>query len=505
MKNNYFLLATLLLFTFSINAQFVDDMESYIDGEPINEYHWTDVGCGGGVGCSILSTSLKAHSGSLSGYIPADGTTKAVLDLGNKIFGVWGVEFWVYIPAVKEAAISLQGIVPFAEGHSIVGDIYFNKGLATPGVGVISDSALGEVSFNFPHNEWFRIVMNWDISTGISLATWQFNVDSNDVLPVGTPYTNENGDPAASLGGIEFFSASIHNVMYVDDFIYHDNGTIGCFPPFPINDNMEYENGAPLEEWWQTPIEITTTQSNSGSMSGVIPDDGITDVVLDLGNLTSGEWDVEFEMYVPSNKVAYWNIQGHVPVGAGEWVVGNFFFNQDNINPGLGLIDDTHLGEVAFNFPHDEWFTVSMSFNFTQGMSGATWGISVDETEVLPEGSPFTNEAGDIPTSLGGISFFSISTDNLYYLDDFDLDERQLGVIENSEINFVIYPNPVNDVLFINSNEMINKVILYDVLGNVIFTTSETNTINTSALAKGIYFVVIETDKGRGTQKLIKN
>ncbi|MFT5249159.1 MAG: hypothetical protein ACI93P_000882 [bacterium] len=49
----------------------------------------------------------------LSGFVSGDGTIQAVLDLGNKIFGEWGIEFWVYIPSGKEAVMSLQGTVPY--------------------------------------------------------------------------------------------------------------------------------------------------------------------------------------------------------------------------------------------------------------------------------------------------------------------------------------------------------------------------------------------------------
>ncbi len=78
-------------------------MESYVDGQPINENWWTDAGCGSGVGCSIMSTSDVAHSGSLSGLIPDDGATDAVLNLGNRIFGTWGLSYQMYIPSNKEA------------------------------------------------------------------------------------------------------------------------------------------------------------------------------------------------------------------------------------------------------------------------------------------------------------------------------------------------------------------------------------------------------------------
>ena len=212
----------------SANAQFTDTMESYTDGEPINEGHWTDGGCGGGEGCSLLSSSAFAAEGDLSGFIPGDETTEAVLDLGNKIFGGWGLVFWVYIPEGREASMSFQGTVPIEEGNSTVGDVLFNKDLENPGMGIITDAALGEVLFEFPHNDWFKVVMYWDISTGISLATWQFNVDGEDVLPYGTPYTNQSGEYPTALGGILFSSVSPDNAMYLDYFCYSDWGGGSC-------------------------------------------------------------------------------------------------------------------------------------------------------------------------------------------------------------------------------------------------------------------------------------
>jgi len=227
MKINYILFIPILFFVATTNAQFTDDMESYIDGEPIIGGHWTDWGCGGGVGCALMSTSAQAHtSGVLSGLIPGDETTDAVLDLGNKIFGEWGLEFWVYIPSGKEGAINIQNEVPIGAGQSVVGDILFNPNLESPGIGKITDSAIGEVLFNFPHDEWFRVVMNWDISLGIAAATWHFYLDGDYVLPIGTPYTNEIGEPAASLGGIEFFSVSTNNEMYVDTFVFQNDGIV---------------------------------------------------------------------------------------------------------------------------------------------------------------------------------------------------------------------------------------------------------------------------------------
>jgi len=506
MKTNYFIITLFLLLSVNLQAQFWSDFEDCTgDGAPYPSggNPWTHWGCGGGTGCSITCSSNYAHNGDYSGLIPGDGTTDAVLDLGNQIFGEWGLEFWVYIPSGKEAYWNLQGVVPIGSGEWIVGNIFFNQDTTNPGVGLIDDTALGEINFNFPHDQWFRIVMNFDFSFGMSLATWQFNVDGIDVVPMGTPFTRFDGTPATSLGGIDFFSISANNELYVDDFIFI-NGFIDPEPaPQPFTDDMEYENGAPLGDWWST-IEITTTQANSGTRSGLIPDDGTTDVLLNLGNATTGIWDLEFYMFVPSNREAYWNIQGQVPVGAGEWVVGNFFFNQDNANPGVGTIDDTNIGAVSFTFPHDTWFPINMSFNLIQGMSNATWSISVDNNEVLPEETPFTNSNGDIPTSLGGIDFFSISMNNELYLDDFIYSEQQLSTNDYSKTSFRLYPNPSDEIIQIQSNREIINIIIYDIFGKIVLETTTSENINISKLSKGLYFVTIETDTEKGIQKLIK-
>jgi len=220
---NIFLVSMLLVFAItSINAQFSDNMESYVDGEPISEGHWTDYGCGGGIGCEIMSTSAIVHTGDLAGLIPDDGTTDAILDLGNKIFGHWRLEFWMYVPTGKEAFWSLQGCVPIcAQDWGI--QFFFNQNNGSPGEGLVTDSALGQVSFSFPHDTWFRVYMDWDVNSGISNATWYLSINNTVILPYNTPFTNSIGEIPASVGGINFYSINAgSNLYYLDNFIFCD-------------------------------------------------------------------------------------------------------------------------------------------------------------------------------------------------------------------------------------------------------------------------------------------
>ena len=70
--------------------------------------------------------------------------------------------------------------------------------------------------------------------------------------------------------------------------------------------------------------------------------------------------------------------------------------------------------------------------------------------------------------------------------------------------NFSIYPNPSNGIVNISleNNLQLEKVTIYNQLGQVV-KTATTNVITTSDLAKGSYYVVIITNEGKATKKLL--
>ena len=69
-----------------------------------------------------------------------------------------------------------------------------------------------------------------------------------------------------------------------------------------------------------------------------------------------------------------------------------------------------------------------------------------------------------------------------------------------------IYPNPATDEVFIQSENTISKVVVTDLLGNVVLqqTANSIQKINTLSLQSGVYLIKAFTDKGfADTQKLI--
>lgn len=79
--------------------------------------------------------------------------------------------------------------------------------------------------------------------------------------------------------------------------------------------------------------------------------------------------------------------------------------------------------------------------------------------------------------------------------------------LKTNEINFknkiIIYPNPANQKINISSTQKIEKISVYNSLGQFLF-ESKTNQINIEKLEKGLYFLKIKTSSSETVEKFIK-
>lgn len=72
--------------------------------------------------------------------------------------------------------------------------------------------------------------------------------------------------------------------------------------------------------------------------------------------------------------------------------------------------------------------------------------------------------------------------------------------------NFKVYPNPASDKITISTNETINSIELYDILGHrVINERGDVTMLNTSELKTGMYLLKINAQEKSVTKKLIIN
>ena len=94
-----------------------------------------------------------------------------------------------------------------------------------------------------------------------------------------------------------------------------------------------------------------------------------------------------------------------------------------------------------------------------------------------------------------------------------DAPTNNLTIINNLGINniksdeFVIYPNPVKDYLTIKGNSVVNKVTVFNSLGQILFEKNQNNSefsLDLSNLSSGNYYVKVESDDKKQVLKVIK-
>jgi hypothetical protein len=74
----------------------------------------------------------------------------------------------------------------------------------------------------------------------------------------------------------------------------------------------------------------------------------------------------------------------------------------------------------------------------------------------------------------------------------------------DGNVAFSIYPNPVTDRLSINCNEAVREISVMDISGRTVMTLSNTNSIDVSGLATGVYMLRVATENGVSVQKFVK-
>ena len=80
------------------------------------------------------------------------------------------------------------------------------------------------------------------------------------------------------------------------------------------------------------------------------------------------------------------------------------------------------------------------------------------------------------------------------------------GIDENETLKVSVFPNPANDFITINTEEVIEKITILDVSGKTVFSQEKglNKRINIQHLPSGVYFLTVESSKSVGTTKFIK-
>jgi hypothetical protein len=249
-----------------------------------------------------------------------------------------------------------------------------------------------------------------------------------------------------------------------------------------------------------TDCNVTDIQANSGTQSMQVTNNATDDILVLLGNKTTGSWIVSFNMYVTADGSGYWNIQESETPGI-QWN-GEFYVGAGTNGGAAGVITHAESGSTV-TFPSDQWFEVLHEIN-----------LATKKITVTVDGSMFLNNVDYVGTGgvaanqLGSINYYSASANNNCFIDDFNFEEvSTISLTSNQTSEFKAYPNPVKDILTLEGNGKITGVSVYNSLGVLVHTASPneiTTKINMSQYKRGIYLVKVSMGNDMKTVRIIK-
>lgn len=180
------------------------------------------------------------------------------------------------------------------------------------------------------------------------------------------------------------------------------------------------------------------------------------------------------------------------------------------------------------HFHMDIWTstaTLDKSFNIKfsnwKGGTGEVNAIQYSGTNAtfLKNPNPLTWISIDIPLSEFTIAGGNLDRDDLvqfiitsnlgtvYYDNLYLYRAATLGTTNFEKTNIKIYPNPVKNTLTIEAKGSINKLSVFNILGQEVMVSSpktNTTTLQTNSLQKGVYIVKTDIDGTISTSKIVK-
>lgn len=237
------------------------------------------------------------------------------------------------------------------------------------------------------------------------------------------------------------------------------------------------------------------------SISGAGP----TDLVLPLGDQTSGQWTVEFYIYVVINNGGYFNLQKTETPGT-EWAI-DVYFNAD----GSGEWN-TDGNAIPFTYSNNDWVHVEVLIDLdTDEARGFVEGVEVADWQWSTK-----SNGGAGMNQLGGMNIYAaaLSGPALYFIDEVVItgpDAFTTSIEENEAISFDMYPSPVSDILNISVEDPQNMYInIYDITGKVVMENiamsigMNTSTVDVSDLEVGVYLLEMNNGEQRYAKRFVK-
>ncbi len=171
---------------------------------------------------------------------------------------------------------------------------------------------------------------------------------------------------------------------------------------------------------------------------------------------------------------------------------------------------------TAFTFFEVLDVTFDIPATMLAGQAGATttYWISIFSTSSNADDVFWEATTASVIGNQGAFNFFNAATwesvgsgRDLVYDFSGDCTPITLGTEDNTLEGFVYYPNPAESTLILSAQDAIERVVIYNMLGQKVFDrniSATTYELNVSDLATGAYFMKVSVNGQIGTYKILK-
>jgi len=275
------------------------------------------------------------------------------------------------------------------------------------------------------------------------------------------------------------------------------------FDEYKVGQFLGVESNGLWTTWSSSPggsedTYVVDDQSVSPDNSISLSSGGVTDVVLPLGDHSSGSWTLSFMMRLTDGNGGYFNLLHDFSAAASNWAVQVYFSETGNgyLSVGGGLIGS------EFVHPVGEWFEVKIDIDVDSDLAT----LSFDELSVFSwTWSDGSTSVSNVVSALNLYPAAPPGESALYHIDNVSFSEYGMAIDEmHEEVN--VHPNPATDVLFINGIQN-STLKVYSLLGKLVHTaqlSENQGVVNCSDWPRGIYLVeIINESNIIGTKKVV--
>lgn len=290
-------------------------------------------------------------------------------------------------------------------------------------------------------------------------------------------------------------------------------------------DHTNWGTSAPVANWFGVTVEnvagtdrVITLNLAANNLTGNLPAElgNLSELTL-LGfyyNQLSGNFPLAISNLVKLKVLAldYNNFEGNIPSEyAGLTALENVYFSQNNLSgdattifasmPNLRLLylDGNALTgnlDLSNNLAIERIFAMENNFNnvdLRNGNNGIISSLNLTENPSLT--CIFVDDKNNIPTS------WKVDPNATYVETEAECDA--LGTGELGRTTYNLYPNPSQDLFYIDSPSAIETVAVYNIDGKLVKSYTTQSEYSTAELSSGIYILHIKCENGISTKRLI--